>query len=246
MDTGGLIKEILPSDAVDSTTKLILANAVYFKGAWRAKFEPSNTKDHNFHLLDGSKVQVPFMTTKEKQVVGSFNGFRVCGLPYLQGEDKRCFTMYFFLPDEKDGLPSLLQKITSESDFLDRHIPRRKVIGQFFIPKFKISYGFEASEVLKELGLILPFNGGEGLTEMVESSMGKNLYVSSIYHKSFVEVNEEGTEAAAVTASSIKLMCLRTYDEVDFVADHPFLFVIREDTTGVVLFIGHVIDPRVV
>lgn len=244
--TGGLIKEILPSGAVDSTTKLIFANAVYFKGAWSEKFDPAKTKDGDFHLVDGSKVQVPFMTSKKKQFVRSYDGFKVLGLPYLQGEDKRRFTMYFYLPDEHDGLQSLLQKVGSQSDFLDRHVPRQKVeIGQFLIPKFKISYGFEASEMLKELGLVLPFSGGEGLTEMVESSsVGKNLYVSSIHHKSFVEVNEEGTEAAAASAAVVMLRSLRSDDKVDFVADHPFLFVIREDMTGVVLFIGQMIDPR--
>ncbi|XP_023753487.1 serpin-ZX [Lactuca sativa] len=243
--TGGLIKKLLPSDAVDNTTKLVLANAVYFKGAWKAKFDPSETKDHDFHLIDGSKVQVPFMTTMKKQFVGSFDGFKVCSLPYLQGEDKRRFSMYLFLPDEKDGIPSLLQKMGSESDFLDRHFPRRKVIGQFLVPKFKISYGFEASEMLKELGLVLPFTGG-GMTGMVEasSSMGRNLCVSSIHHKAFVEVNEEGTEAAAATVGGMMLMSLITYEKVDFVADHPFLFVIREDESGVVLFIGQVVDPR--
>lgn len=244
--TSGLIKEILPSGAVDSTTKLIFANAVYFKGTWSEKFDPSKTKDQDFHLIDGSKAQVPFMTSKKKQFVRSYDGFKVLGLPYLQGEDKRRFTMYFFLPDEKDGLQSLLQKISSESDFLDRHIPRQKVdIGQFLIPKFKIDYGFEASEMLKELGLVLPFTGGEGLTEMVESSMGKNLYVSSIHHKSFVEVNEEGTEAAAASAAVVMLRSLMTGEKVDFVADHPFVFVIREDMTGVVLFVGQMVDPRV-
>ncbi|KAL7594727.1 hypothetical protein Lser_V15G31265 [Lactuca serriola] len=243
--TGGLIKEILPSNAVDSTTKLIFANAVYFKGSWSEKFDPSKTKDHDFHLIDGSKVQVPFMTSKKKQFVRSYDGFKVLGLPYLQGEDKRRFSMYFFLPDEKNGLPSLLQKMASESDFLDRHVPRQKVeIGEFLIPKFKISYGFEASEMLKELGLVLPFSGGEGLTEMVESSMGKNLYVSSIHHKSFVEVNEEGTEAAAASAAVVMLRSLMTGDKIDFVADHPFVFVIREDMTGVVLFMGQMVDPR--
>ncbi|CAH1454372.1 unnamed protein product [Lactuca virosa] len=243
--TGGLIKEILPSNAVDSTTKLIFANAVYFKGSWSEKFDPSKTKDHDFHLIDGSKVQVPFMTSKKKQFVRSYDGFKVLGLPYLQGEDKRRFSMYFFLPDEKNGLPSLLQKMGSESDFLDRHVPRQKVeIGEFLIPKFKISYGFEASEMLKELGLVLPFSGGEGLTEMVESSMGKNLYVSSIHHKSFVEVNEEGTEAAAASAAVVMLRSLMTGDKIDFVADHPFVFVIREDMTGVVLFMGQIVDPR--
>nr|XP_043640079.1 serpin-ZX-like [Erigeron canadensis] len=244
--TNGLIKEILPAGAVDSSTKLIFANAVYFKGAWSEKFDPSKTKDSDFHLLDGSKVQVPFMTSKKKQFVREYDGFKVLGLPYLQGDDKRRFTMYFYLPDAKDGLQSLVENIGSTSDFLDHHIPRQKVeVGQFLIPKFKISFGFEASEMLKELGLVLPFSGGEGLTEMVDSHVGKNLYVSSIHHKSFVEVNEEGTEAAAASAAVVMMRSLMTNDKVDFVADHPFLFVIREDMTGVVLFMGQMVDPRV-
>lgn len=244
--TNGLIKEILPNGSVNNSTRLVFANAVYFKGAWSEKFDPSMTKDSDFHLLDGNKVQVPFMTTKKKQFVREDDGFKVLGLPYLQGEDKRQFTMYVFLPDAKDGLKSLIEKIGSQSDFFDRHVPRQKVeIGQFLIPKFKISFGFEASDMLKELGVNLPFDGGEGLTEMVDSSVGQSLYVSSIHHKSFVEVNEEGTEAAAASAAVVMLRSLRTNDKVDFVADHPFLFVIREDITGVVLFMGQVVDPRV-
>ncbi|XP_024976671.1 serpin-ZX-like [Cynara cardunculus var. scolymus] len=243
--TSGLIKDILPAGAVNNTTRLIFANAVYFKGTWNEKFDPSKTKDYDFHLLNGSKIQAPFMTSKKKQFVSSYDGFKVLGLPYLQGEDKRRFTMYIYLPDAKDGLPSLMEKISSGSDFLERHIPYQKVeVGQFLIPKFKISFAFEASETLKELGLVLPFSGGEGLTEMVESSIGGNLYVSSIHHKSFVEVNEEGTEAAAASAAVVMLRSLRTNDKIDFVADHPFLFVIKEDMTGVVLFIGQVVDPR--
>ncbi|XP_076917250.1 serpin-ZX-like [Bidens hawaiensis] len=243
--TNGLIKEVLPADAVNNSTRLIFANAVYFKGAWSEKFDQSKTKESDFHLLDGSKVQVPFMTTKKKQFVREYDDFKVLGLPYLQGQDNRQFTMYFYLPDAKDGLQSLVQKIGSSVDFFDRHIPHQKVeVGQFLLPKFKISFGFEASDMLKKLGLVLPFNGGDGLTEMVDSDVGKSLYVSSIHHKSFVEVNEEGTEAAAASAAVVMLRSIMSNDKVDFVADHPFLFVIREDMTGVVLFMGHVIDPR--
>ncbi|XP_071694490.1 serpin-ZX-like [Rutidosis leptorrhynchoides] len=166
--TNSLIKDILPAGAVNNSTRLIFANAIYFKGAWGEKFDPSKTKDFDFHLLDGSKVQVPFM----------------------------------------------------------------------------IEFGFEASEVLKELGLVLPFSGEEGLTEIVDSIVGQDLYVSSIYHKSFVEVNEEGTEAAAASAYAEAFRSRYDY-MVDFVADHPFLFVIRDDISGVVLFIGQVIDPSV-
>ncbi|MFS7938967.1 putative Serpin family protein [Helianthus anomalus] len=244
--TNGLIKQVLPADAVNSSTRLVFANAVYFKGAWSEKFDQSKTKESDFHLLDGNKVQVPFMTSKKKQFVNEYNDFKVLGLPYLKGQDNRQFTMYFYLPDAKNGLPSLIQTIGSTSDFFDRHIPRQKVeVGQFLLPKFKMSFGFEASDALKELGLVLPFHGGDGLTEMVDSSVGQSLYVSSIHHKSFVEVNEEGTEAAAASAAVVMLRSIKSNDKVDFVADHPFLFVIREDLTGVVLFMGQVIDPRV-
>lgn len=243
-ETSGLIKEVLPSGSVDSSTRLIFANALYFKGAWNDKFDASNTKDHDFHLLNGTSVQVPFMTSKKKQLITAFNDFKVLGLSYKQGDDKRSFSMYFFLPDAKDGLPALVNKVSSESGFLERHLPHEKVeVGEFRIPKFKISFGFEASKVLKQLGLVLPFSGEEGLTEMVESPVGKNLYVSSIFHKTFIEVNEEGTEAAAASAAVIMLRGLPLNNKIDFVADHPFLFLIREDLTGVVLFIGHVVNP---
>ncbi|XP_068337857.1 serpin-ZX-like [Pyrus communis] len=240
--TSGLIKELLPPGSVDSSTRLIFANALYFKGAWNEKFDASITKEHDFHLLDGSTVKAPFMTSKKKQYVSAYDGFSVLGLPYKQGEDKRRFSMNIFLPEAKDGLPALVDKLGSESGFLDRHLPKRQVaVGDFRIPKFKISFGFEASNVLKGLGLVLPFDGEGGLTEMVDSPEGKNLYVSSIFHKSFIEVNEEGTEAAAASAGVIQLRSIPM--TVDFVADRPFLFLIREEMTGTVLFIGHVLNP---
>uniref|UniRef100_A0A7N0SWJ7 Serpin domain-containing protein n=1 Tax=Kalanchoe fedtschenkoi TaxID=63787 RepID=A0A7N0SWJ7_KALFE len=240
--TSGLIKDILPAGSVDHTTRLILTNAIYFKGSWTQQFDASATKDHDFHLLTGIPVKAPFMTSKKKQFVAEFDGFKVLGLPYKQGEDKRQFSMYIFLPDAKDGLPALTENLGSGSGFLDKHIPRSKVpVGQFLIPKFKISFGFEASKVFKGLGLVSPFTGPEGLTEMVDSPQSLDLYVSSIFHKAFIEVNEEGTEAAAATAGLIARMSYQM--PTDFVADHPFLFFIRENMTGVVLFIGHVLNP---
>lgn len=242
-ETNGLVKDLLPPGSVGSTTRLIFANALYFKGAWKDKFDASTTKDYDFHLLNGSSVTVPFMTSKKKQYIGAFDGFKVLGLPYNQGEDKRQFTMYFFLPDAKDGLSALAGKLASESGFLERKLPGQKVqVGDFRIPRFKISFGLEVSNVLKELGVVLPFTGG-GLTEMVDSPVGQNLCVSDIFHKSFIEVNEEGTEAAAATAATILLRSAQFPTTIDFVADHPFLFLIREDLTGTVLFTGQVLNP---
>ncbi|KAJ4962938.1 hypothetical protein NE237_022877 [Protea cynaroides] len=244
-ETRGLIKEVLPPGSVDSSTRLIFANALYFKGAWTEKFDASKTKDYDFYPTDGNSVHVPFMTSKKNQFVSAYGGFKVLGLPYKQGEDKRRFSMYFFLPDARDGLPALVEKMGSEPGFLDRYLPSEAVeVGDFRIPKFKILFGFEASKVLKDLGLVLPFSGEGGLTEMVDSPLGRDLYVSSIYHKSFVEVNEEGTEAAAASAAVIltRSLLLST-NVIDFVADHPFMYLIREDITGVVLFIGHVLNP---
>ncbi|KAL3732778.1 hypothetical protein ACJRO7_022320 [Eucalyptus globulus] len=241
-ETSGLIKEVLPAGSVDSSTRLIFANALYFKGAWSEKFDSSKTKDNDFFLLNGNSVQVPFMTSykpfltsKNKQIVGVYNGFKILGLPYKKGEDKRHFSMYLFLPDARDGLPALVD-----------HLPYNKMeVGEFRIPRFKISFGFEASKDLKKLGLELPFSGGGGLTEMVDSPEGRNLYVSSIFQKSFIEVNEEGTEAAAASAAVVRLLGLAFSEKIDFVADHPFLFLVREDTTGTLLFVGQVLNPLV-
>ncbi|CAI0558492.1 unnamed protein product [Linum tenue] len=177
------------------------------------------------------------MTSKKKQFVSQFDGFKVLALPYKQGEDKRRFSMYFFLPGVKDGLPALVEKAGSESGFLNRHLPQQKV------EVFKISFGFEASNTLKGLGLVLPFSNEADLTEMVESSVvGSNLSVSSIFHQSFIEVNEQGTEAGAASVGVIALRGLPA-EKIDFVADHPFMFLIKEDLTGMVLFSGHIVDP---
>nr|ACG25105.1 protein Z [Zea mays]ACG25410.1 protein Z [Zea mays] len=240
--TSGLIKEILPPGSVDHTTRLVLGNALYFKGAWTEKFDASKTKDSEFHLLDGSSVQAPFMSSTDKQYIVAYNNLKVLKLPYQQGADKRQFSMYILLPDAKDGIWSLAEKLNSEPEFLENHVPMHKVpVGQFKVPKFKISFGFEASELLKGLGLQLPFSAEADLSGLVDSLEGRNLSVSSVFHKSFVEVNEEGTEAAAASAATVVLRSFTMPQ--DFVADHPFMFLIREDLTGVVLFVGHVVNP---
>nr|GLL48290.1 serpin-ZX-like [Ipomoea trifida] len=192
------------------------------------------------------------MRTCEKQYVKAFSGFKVLKLSYNRGNDnkkRRSFSMYFFLPDAMDGLPSLLEKASSESGFLERHLPTKLVsVGKFRIPKFQISFQFEVSRVLGELGVKAPFNPrGGGLTEMVDSPESSDLYVSKILQKSFIEVNEEGTEAAAV---SVSLMApgagyrVEKEDKIDFVADHPFLFAIGEDFSGAILFVGTVLHPH--
>ncbi|CAN6292705.1 unnamed protein product [Urochloa humidicola] len=240
--TSGLIKEILPPGSVDHTTRLVLGNALYFKGAWTEKFDASKTKDSEFHLLDGSSVQAPFMSSTDKQYIAYDDNLKVLKLTYQQGGDKRQFSMYILLPEAQDGIWSLSEKLSSEPEFLEKHIPMRKVpVKEFKVPKFKISFGFEASKLLKGLGLQLPFSPEADVSELVDSPEGQNLCVSSVFHKSFVEVNEEGTEAAAASAATVVLRSFTM--PMDFVADHPFLFLIREDMTGVVLFIGHVVNP---
>jgi serpin B len=267
-ETDGLIKEVLSPGSVDTETRLIFANAMYFKGTWNEKFDALKTKEYDFHLLDGNSVKVPFITSMHDQFISVFDGFKVLGLhykqgngfisdfdairkvlglPYKQDKDKRQFSMYFFLPDTKDGLSFLIKKLASESKFLERKFPSQKVkVGNFRIPKFKISFELETSNVLKELGVVLPFYPGS-LTKMVESPASQDLYVNEIFHKSFIEVNEEGTEAAATTVGEMVGCSLNDFTppKIDFVADHPFLFLIREDFSGKILVIGQVLNPLV-
>ncbi|XP_010430518.1 PREDICTED: serpin-Z1-like [Camelina sativa] len=215
--TNGLITNLLPPGSVESETNEVSGNALYFKGAWAQPFQKWCTKNKKFHLVNGSSVSVPFMSSKEEQYVKAYNGFKVLRLPYRKGDDdtNREFSMYFYLPDKKDGLDELVKKMTSTPGFVDKHIPYHKdKVDNITIPKFKISFMFKASKEEEKL---------------------------HIYHSACVEIDEKGARAAAATA--MVRYSFSTLPKIDFVADHPFLFLIREDKTGTILFAGQIFDP---
>lgn len=143
--------------------------------------------------------------------------------------------MYIYLPNAKDGLESLVERMTSEHGFLDKYVPSKYVtLGEFKITKFKISYELELSEDLKNMGLELPFRqryDGDG-DKPVDC---RDLFVRGLHPNSFIEVNEDGTDAAFDS-------CSRLAKDLGFVADHPFAFVIRENRTNIVLSVGSVVN----
>ncbi|XP_026377120.1 serpin-ZXA-like [Papaver somniferum] len=261
-ETNGLIKNLIPADAVNEHTKILLANALYFKGRWNRynQFDPALTKKSKFYLLDGeTTVQVPFMSSKKRQYITCYDTFRVLKLPYrCSGTNKDAsgpsFSMYIILPEQRDGLGELITKVNSNPDgFLNSYVQADQSLvktGKFKVPKFRIFFDFEASRVLQELGIAFPFDESKAeSTEMVntDGSSGEynKLHVSNVFHKCFVEIDEEGTEAAASTVACGPLMGSNepTPPPADFVADHPFIFIIREEESGVVLFMGHVLNP---
>eukprot|EP00250_Pteridium_aquilinum_P024677 c29439_g1_i1 orf=213-1385(+) len=240
-ETKSIIEEILPAGSVGKDSKLVLANALYFKGAWQKRFNASATAEGDFYLLNGQTVSIPMMTTDKKQEISEYDSFKILRLPYVKGEDGRSFSLYIVLPDERTGLANL-EKMVSAEFFEQKLVKRNEVkVGSFKLPRFKVSGGYEMPEVLSKLGLVLPFSNQADFSDMVDSSLGQSLSIDKVYHKAVVEVNEEGTEAAAATAAVIMLRSIPI--ERDFVADHPFLFVLKEDMTGIVVFIGHFVNP---
>ncbi|CAE5962235.1 unnamed protein product [Arabidopsis arenosa] len=225
-NTNGLINNLLPPGSVSSDTECIYGNALYFKGAWQNKFYKSLTRDKEFHLLDGTSVSVPFMHSSDKQYITDYDGFKVLGLPFRQcGDTNRRFSMYFYLPDKKDGLNDLVKRMASTPGFLESHIPEyKREVGEFRIPKFKIEFGFDVSSALDK-------------PELLE------LVSVSLYHKAWVEIDEDGAKAMDITRFVLSRTSFGCGRKMDFVADHPFLFMIREDETGTVLFVGQIFDP---
>ncbi|XP_062103217.1 serpin-Z3-like [Humulus lupulus] len=160
----------------------------------------------------------------ERHLYRCFDDFKVLKIPYRSGQDSGKFSMYFFLPNEKDDIHNLIQKVKSNPEFLNQQYELTKdKLTEFWIPKFKFSFEFKAKETMKKIGLELPFMAGE-LTEVVHCPItGKDIFVSGVFHKSCIEVDEEGKEATASTALLFERQCLRVYPS--FVADHPFLFI---------------------
>ncbi|XP_044389879.1 putative serpin-Z8 [Triticum aestivum] len=241
--TGNLIQSAVPPRAVHRKTRVVLANAINFRGKWEVPFHESSTKNRPFYRLDGTAVDVPFMSNHDRHLIAEHDGFKVLQLRYKSSSRyprTHGMSMCIFLPDARDGLASLLDKITSSSPagFLREHLPTSTVrVGMFGVPKFKLSFESSLTGVLIDLGLLLPFTREADLSGMLED--GQPMMVKAV-----IEVNEEGTKAAAMTYCPTSPSYSPDLSRrVDFVADHPFAYFIVEEGSLPVLFAGHVVDP---
>ena len=236
--TEGKIVDLIPRGVLDELTRLVLTNAIYFKGDWSKPFPKAATRDDTFHVGDGKTVTVPLMFKNDDFGYRAGDGLKVVELPYGKGD----LSAVAILPDAVDGLPALEAKLTAEG--LGRwlgELRRRKV--QVFLPRFKLTSQFSLRDVLAELGMHRAFDrDGADLSGI---STQEKLHISAVVHKAFVDVNEEGTEAAAATGVVVATRAAMVRQEpAVFRADHPFLFLIRDTRSGSILFVGRVDNPR--
>jgi serine protease inhibitor len=240
--TQGKIQDLIPEGMVDATTKLVLTNAVYFKGKWSKPFNADATQKAPFYLPSGEQADVALMHSKQERRVGKFDlagqgQVQVLELPY-EGDQ---LSMVILLPEAKDGLAALEKQLSMEN--LKQWMT--KIRGgdvNVWLPKFKMSSEFQLRDVLAELGMPEAFSGKADFSGMDGE---RDLLISAVVHKAYVDVNEEGTEAAAATGVGMRVMARPINPQVvEFRADHPFLFLIRSMKTGCILFMGRVNDPR--
>jgi serine protease inhibitor/uncharacterized protein involved in exopolysaccharide biosynthesis len=234
--TNGKILDLMGPGAIDNYTRMVLVDAIYFKGNWVRKFDKRNTYDQKFSLVQGG-VTVPFMSGTENFGYAKLPDLQVLEMPY-SGEE---FSMVMLLPNEMNGLARLEEQLTTGNlDLWTRKLKTQKVT--VFMPKFKMTLEFQLAKTLAAMGMMDAFDAGKADFSAMDGIT--NLYISDVVHKAFVEVNEEGTEAAAATGVEVSTYGISDKPPVPcFVADHPFLFLIRDNWTGSILFLGRVMDP---
>ncbi len=237
--TAGKIENLIPPGVLTPLTRLVLVNAIYFKGAWASPFSEERTSPLPFHLPDGETVPVPTMFQTGEFRHGGDDSVEVLELPYA-GDT---VSMVILIPGDAPGrdLTDLAGKLTpSRIDRLTTRLTQTEV--RVFLPRFKITSRFRLDEALKSMGMADAFSDERANFAGMDGRPDW-LYIGAALHKAFVEVNEAGTEAAAATGVVMLARGLpRT--PVTFRADRPFLFLIRDNVTGSILFMGQVVDPR--
>ena len=227
------IKDLIPEGGVNSMTRLVLTNAVYFNAAWASQFEESMTSPADFHLLDGGVVQVPMMRQTDGLRYTEMDGFQAVELPY----DGYELSMVLLVPDEgefTDFEQSLDSTIVNEAigALQSTQVALR-------MPKYKLETTLSLNEALVELGMTDAF--APGTADFSGMDGAKDLFIADVIHKSFVEVDEAGTEAAAATAVVMEATSAPA-QPLELTVDRPFIFLIRDVETGTVLFVGRVMD----
>lgn len=239
--TGDQIKDLIPPGAIDSSTALVITNAIYFKGTWVKQFDPEKTRDADFMTGSGTTIRVPMMQRTDDAAVFRYaetEMFQVLEMPYESGSGTE-LAMLVVLPRENDTagvVQSLdvgtLQEIRQSLAF--------RVVRVYF-PKFVMETKYFLPRTLSEMGMPTAFTAGADFSAMDGS---RDLFITDVIHQAFVEVNEEGTEAAAATAVIMGKGASPAEEKVPvFRADHPFIFFIQERETGNILFMGQVSDP---
>jgi len=217
-------------------TRLVLTNAIYFKGVWTTQFDKKATRSADFTTLDGKKIKVPMMHSKGRYgyLSDRKTGLQVASIPYKGDE----LSMVVLLPRSPEDLGALTA--TLQADRLTGWIAAmRKQEIDLYLPRFKMTSSFALKDVLMKMGMVDAFSRrGADFSGM---NGKKDLHISAVIHKAFVDVNEEGTEAAAATAVVIEAKSMRITPV--FRADRPFLLLIRHNRSGAILFMGRLTEP---
>lgn len=232
--TGDKIKDLIPASALDKRTRLVLTNAIYFKGAWETPFMARATRDGTWHSPGGDKT-VPMMHARGHYGFFEDDSFLALSLPYAGGD----LEMLVLLPKKTDGIGAMEKSLDSKrlGDVSARIVSQEVIVT---LPKFRMESRFELSSVLKDMGMATAFVPKEADFSGIDG--GRDLFISGVVHKAYVDVDEKGTEAAGATGIIVGTMAMIGQPPV-FNADHPFVFLIRDVKNGTILFMGRVNLP---
>jgi serpin B len=233
------IKDLLQPGALRSDTRLVLTNAIYFKGDWETQFDKALTKNEDFHLSPAQTTPAPLMHREGRFSYFDGGTFQILEIPYKSKE----LSMIVFLPKDAGGLAALEASLTGSN--LQQWVGKLASVPKVIVtmPKFKMTRQFELGSTLGAMGMPQAFSGSADFSGMTGH---RDFAISEVIHKAYVDVNEEGTEAAAATAVTMRAMAMRAPEGPPpvFRADHPFVFMIRDGRTASILFMGRMADPR--